>query len=145
MVSFLKKEDDNKTSLSDIIVLIIIIALVAGGYFYFDNAKKKSKAQFTQAHELYDAKDYKGALTAYEDLVNAPWSNDSLDSIAYEIKTQLLDIQEDEVGYFADLSQAIAASDTVKIQTLLAEERTFYFLTKKKKAEIAAWKSQYPK
>ena len=145
MVSFLKKEDDNKTSLSDIIVLVIIIALVAGGYFYFDNAKKKSKAQFAQAQELYDAKDYKNALVAYEDLVNAPWSNDSLDSISYENKVQLLDMQEDEVGFFSAISQAVAVSDTSKIQSMLAEERTFHFLTEKKKSELAAWKSQYAK
>ncbi|MGL1933602.1 MAG: hypothetical protein OCD01_01210 [Fibrobacterales bacterium] len=93
MISFLKDENEKeeKTGLSDLILFLVIIALGVGGYFYFNHAEAETLEDYAAAEKLFVDKKYAEAFDAYTSLMDASWSNDSLDNVIYR-NGQILDI-----------------------------------------------------
>ncbi len=86
-MSFIKKDKDKGNSIWDWIILGVILVGSAGFYFYQKNIKSKAADGFAVADSLFQVKEYKLSLEAYNKLR----ASDYLEPVHDSILSQRLD------------------------------------------------------
>lgn len=115
-MSFLEKEDGEKSSsLWDWVVGIGLIVLIGGFTVFYQYEKRSSTSRFQEADALYKAGKYKEAGNLYEELKSAQYLTTKDDSTIYARLDSIEIVQEQQNAVVTEVKKKAAAGDTAGI------------------------------
>jgi hypothetical protein len=120
-MSFIKDESNQGWKIGDWIVLALLLGGGFGGWFYFTHSKSESLEQFSRADQLFQEGKYEEAMELYDQLQNAAWKNDSLDSLLYLRSAQLNEWKTTELELFRAIDSLAQAGETEQTKQRLEE------------------------
>lgn len=146
MVSFLKKEDEEKSSggfmgKGDIIFLLVIAALVGGFWFYSKEIKLRSSAHFEQCAEIYAKTELLSAEECYTSARDLHFINDSLDSIIYTRLSAIDSIRELHRTWFRQGDSLWNAADSNASAKIAAQLSQSEFLNEAQLQSLKKWQA----
>jgi hypothetical protein len=110
-MSFLEKEDEKKSAFWDWFFGIGLLVLVGGFTLYYQMQKRATQERFRAADTLFQAGDFAGAASAYEDLKDASYLTAANDSVIYARLDSVDELAEREKEAVARLRMRLAAGD----------------------------------
>lgn len=112
-MSFLEKEEAEKSSsFWDWVVGIGLVIAIGGFTAFYQYQKRSSTKRFHEADALYQAGKLKEAGQVYQELKSAQYLTTRDDSTIYARMDTIETIQESQAAVLAALRQKIAAGDT---------------------------------
>jgi hypothetical protein len=142
MISFLKKEDDQKGGFmgkGDIIFLLVVGAVVGGFFYYTKSIKAESAKQFAECQKIWDSGDLISSQACYDKARNLQYVTDSLDSIVYLRLDSIQQVEEDENNFFAKVDSAIVRKDSAAVMANVKALPKFVFLDSAKVEILKSW------
>ncbi len=141
-MSFLEKEDGNKSPVWDWVIGIGLLLLVGGFTLYYQYQKRATQTRFQAADSLFNAGDLAAAADAYEALKNASYLTPANDSTIYARLEVVEETRERTRETVARARTLLAAGDTagaregldsVEHPGLLGErDRSWYDMTQER-------------
>ncbi|HEX2613190.1 MAG TPA: hypothetical protein VHO02_06335 [Fibrobacteria bacterium] len=119
-MSFLEKEDGQKSAFWDWFIGIALLALVAGFTLYYQYQKRATQARFSAADTLFRAGDFAGASSAYETLKDASYLTAANDSTIYARLDTIGEMEERSRETVARARMRLAAGDIEGAKTEVA-------------------------
>jgi hypothetical protein len=121
-MSFLEKEDAEKSSsFWDWVVGIGLVVAIGGFTFFYQYQKRTSTTRFNEADALYQAGKFKEAGKAYQELKSAQYLTNHNDSIIYARLDTIETSQEQQNAWVAEAKKAAAAHDTAAVVSELGK------------------------
>ncbi|MDB5103835.1 MAG: hypothetical protein JWP91_1524 [Fibrobacteres bacterium] len=119
-MSFLEKEDAEKSSsFWDWVVGIGLVVVIGGFTVFYQVQKRSSTSRFQEADGLYQAGKLKEAGKVYEELKSAQYLTTKDDSTIYSRLDSIETAQEQQNALVTDAKKMAAAKDTVGVVTQL--------------------------
>ena len=121
-MSFLEKEDTEKSSTFwDWVVGIGLVVVIGGFTAFYQYQKRSSTSRFHAADSLFQAGKLKEAGKVYEELKSAQYLTTHDDSIIYSRLDGIETAQEQETALVSDARKKVGANDTAGLAALLGK------------------------
>ncbi|MDQ3000564.1 MAG: hypothetical protein M3Y08_04810, partial [Fibrobacterota bacterium] len=115
-MSFLEKEDGEKSSsFWDWVVGIGLVVLIGGFTVFYQYQKRSSSSRFQEADTFYKARKFKEAGNLYEELKSAQYLTTQDDSTIYARLDSIETAQEQQNAVVIEAKKKAAAGDTAGI------------------------------